>query len=68
MDQEREIKEVISILRDEMDLDGEIMQRILKEVGMEWQMLRQLMLTMPIEQVKYLIEEREDLDLFGKAV
>jgi hypothetical protein len=68
MDQEKEIKEVISILRDEMDLDGEIMQHILKEVGMEWQMLRQLILTMPIEQVKYLMEEREDLDLFGKAV
>ena len=68
MDQSKEINEVISILRDEMDLDGEIMQRILKEVGMEWQMLRQLMLTMPIEQVKYLMEEREDLDLFGKAV
>jgi hypothetical protein len=30
---------------------------------MEWQMLRQLMLTMPIEQVEYLIEEREDLGL-----
>ena len=64
MDQEKEINEVISILRDEMDLDDEIMQRILKEVGMEWKMLRQLMLTMPIEQVKYLMEEREDL--FGK--
>jgi len=64
MDQEKEINEVISILRDEMDLDDEIMQRILKEVGMEWQMLRQLILTMPIEQVNYLMEEREDL--FGK--
>ena len=66
MSQEKEIKEVISILRDEIDLDGETMQYILKEVGMEWQMLRQLMLSMPIEQVKYLIEEREDL--FGKEV
>jgi hypothetical protein len=63
MDQEKEINEVISILRDEMDLDGEIMQRILKEVGMEWQMLRQLMLTMPIEQVKYLMEERADIEV-----
>ena len=61
MNQEREIKEVISILRDEIDLDGETMQYILKEVGMEWQMLRQLMLTMPIEQVEYLMEERKDL-------
>jgi hypothetical protein len=68
MDQEKEINEVISILRDEMDLDDEIMQHILKEVGMEWQMLRQLMLTMPIEQVEYLMEERKDFDLFGKTV
>jgi len=30
---------------------------------MEWQMLRQLMLTMPIEQVEYLIEERKELEL-----
>jgi hypothetical protein len=46
-------------------VDGEIMQHILKETGMEWQMLRQLMLTMPIEQVEYLMEERKDL--FGKT-
>ena len=71
MDQSKEINEVISILRDELDLDDEIMQHILKEVGMEWQMLRQLMLTMPIEQVNYLIEERADMEVqdynvFGK--
>lgn len=66
MDQSKEINEVISILRHEMDLDDKTMQHILKEVGMEWQMLRQLMLTMPIEQVKYLMEEREDL--FGQGL
>jgi hypothetical protein len=48
-----------------IDVDGETMQHILKETGMEWQMLRQLMLTMPIEQVEYLMEERKDL--FGKT-
>jgi TfoX/Sxy family transcriptional regulator of competence genes len=42
-------------------VDGETMQHILKETGMEWQMLRQLMLTMPIDQVEYLMEERKDL-------
>lgn len=46
-----------------MEVDGETMQYILQQVGMEWQMLRQLMLTMPIEQVEYLIEERKDLKL-----
>ena len=46
-----------------MDVDGETMQYIIQQVGMEWQMLRQLMLTMPMEQVQYLIEERKDLGL-----
>ena len=46
-----------------IEVDGEIMQYILQKTGMEWQMLRQLMLTMPLEQVEYLIEERKDLNL-----
>ena len=56
--------EIIQQLKS-MDVDGETMQHILKEIGMEWQMLRQLMLTMPIEQIEYLMEEREEL--FGKT-
>ena len=56
------VQTVIDILN-EIEVDGETMQHILKETGMEWQMLRQLMLTMPIEQVEYLIEEREDLGI-----
>ncbi len=56
------VQTVIDILN-EIEVDGETMQHILKETGMEWQMLRQLMLTMPIEQVEYLIEERKDLGL-----
>lgn len=47
----------------EMDIDGETMQYILEQVGMEWQMLRQLMLTAPTEQINYLLEEKEDLGL-----
>ena len=46
-----------------IEVDGETMQYILQKTGMEWQMLRQLMLTMPLEQVEYLIEERKDLNL-----
>ena len=53
---------VIDLLID-IDCDGETMQFILKKVGMEWQMLSQLMLTMPIEQVEYLIDERKDLGI-----
>jgi hypothetical protein len=63
MDQSK-VQQVIETLR-EMEVDGETMQHILEEVDMEWQMLRQLILSMPIEQIKYLIEEREDL--FGKG-
>jgi hypothetical protein len=43
-------------------VDGETMQYILKEVGMEDQMLRQLVMSQPIEEVRYLIEEREELE------
>jgi hypothetical protein len=56
------VQTVIDILN-EIEVDGETMQHVLKETGMEWQMLRQLMLTMPIEQVEYLIEERKDLGI-----
>ena len=56
------VQTVINQLND-IEVDGETMQHILQKVGMEWQMLRQLMLTMPIEQVEYLMEEREDLGL-----
>ena len=34
------------------NVDGETMELILKEIGMEWQMLRQLMLSAPMEQVE----------------
>ena len=53
--------EAIILLLD--DVDGETMQFILENVGMEYQMLRQLMMTMPIEQVEYLLEERNEIRL-----
>jgi len=34
---------------------------ILKEIGMEEQMLRQLMLSAPMEQVEHLMEEKKEL-------
>lgn len=39
-------------------ITGEEMQNILKEVGMEEQMLRQLMMTQPIRDVHNLYDER----------
>ena len=43
-------------------LDGETTQQFLGSIGMEGQMLRQLIMSQPINEVKYLIEEREDLE------
>ena len=50
--------DAVIILLNDIDCDGETMQFILEKVGMEYQMLRQLMMTMPIEQVEYLLAER----------
>ena len=44
-------------------VDGETMGYILKEIGMEEQMLRQLMLSAPMEQVEYLMEEKKELGM-----
>ena len=44
------------------EVDGETMENILREIGMEWQMLRQLMLKAPMEQVEYLVAEKKDLE------
>ncbi len=61
----RRVKEVISILKNltlKCDcVDGETMQYILKEVGMNDQMLRQLMMSEPLDDVEYVWEERKNL-------
>ena len=56
------VDRVIDLLID-IDCDGETMEFILRKVGMEYQMLRQLMMNMPLEQVEYLLEERKDFDI-----
>ena len=43
-------------------IDGETTQQFLGSIGMEDQMLRQLIMSQPIDEVKYLIEERENLE------
>ena len=57
---ELEQLKVIDLLTD-IDCDGETMEFILRKVGMEYQMLRQLIMTMPLEQVEYLLKERKQL-------
>lgn len=61
--QHRQTVDKVIDLLNEIEVDGETMQYILKNTGMEWQMLRQLMLTRPKSQIQYLIEERDDLGL-----
>jgi hypothetical protein len=41
-----------------MEVDGETMQHILKEVGMNDQMLKQLMMTEPLAEVQWMMKER----------
>ncbi len=54
------VKDVIAKLQ-AIKVDGETMQYILKSVGMEDQMLRQLMMSQPFDEVEYMWEERKNL-------
>jgi hypothetical protein len=63
LDRVEQIINMLKFLTYEGDcVNEETMQYILKETGIEWSVLRQLILTMPLEQVEYLVEERKDLN------
>ena len=51
------VEEIIHKLK-EMDVDGETLQYIITKVGMDDQMLRQLIMTLPLEQTLQLAQER----------
>jgi hypothetical protein len=51
------IQEIIATLQG-MEVDGETMQRILAETGMETQMLQQLVMTQPKELTEQVLEEK----------
>jgi len=53
------VQVIIDMLK-RMDVDGETMQYILKKTGMEYQMLKQLMLTSNINHVKDFYREAID--------
>jgi hypothetical protein len=55
------VQVIIDMLK-RMDVDGETMQYILKETGMDHQMLKQLMLTSNINHVKDYYREALDLE------
>ena len=54
------VEEIIHKLK-EMDVDGETLQYIIAKVGMDDQMLRQLVMTLPLQQTLQLIQERVEL-------
>ena len=47
----------------QMEVDGETMQYILKQIGMEDQMLKQLIMTQPLYMVHDLHNERLNLEM-----
>jgi len=51
------VEEVIEMLK-HIDVDGETMEYILDQTGMKDQMLRQLIMTMPYEQIESLTREK----------
>ena len=64
------VQVIIDMLK-RMDVDGETMQHILKETGMDHQMLKQLMLTSNINHVKDFYREaldQEDDNEYDKAL
>ena len=54
------VETVIDILK-HMDIDGETMEHILREVGMEDQMLKQLLLKADYETLVQLILQRSEI-------
>ena len=56
------IEQQNSIIRTLKEVDGETVQYILEKIGMDSQMLRQLIMTMPLESVHVEIAERFELE------
>ena len=56
-----EIENIIKKLKF-LQVDGETMQYILEQVGMQDQMLKQLIMSQPIDEVRYWFDEREEFE------
>lgn len=54
-----EVEQVVDKVK---NYDGETMEFILRETGQHYQMLRQLVMGMEWEDVKYLVQERMELE------
>lgn len=53
---ENRIQHILSL-----ETDGETLEYIIRQIGMEHQMLRQLIMTMPVEEIEDLLAERREL-------
>jgi hypothetical protein len=60
-DQKKTFKKVVKKLK-EIEIDGENTQQLLQEIGHEEQMLRQLVMSMPIDVVVALFKERVEYE------
>ena len=62
------IEQQNNIIQTLKEVDGETVQYILQKIGMDSQMLRQLIMTMPLEDIQNEISERIDLEISLKKV
>jgi hypothetical protein len=62
------IEQQNNIIQTLKEVDGETVQYILQKIGMDSQMLRQLIMTMPLEDIQNEISERIDLEKSLKKV
>jgi hypothetical protein len=60
MNKEEEVLKIIELCRN-IEIDGETTEYILRTIGMEEQMLRQLVLNADWDKLNYLIEEKQDI-------
>ena len=56
-----------NIIRHLEGVDGETMEYVLRRIGMDTQMLRQLIMTSPMEEIEDLLAERRDVDAFNAS-
>ena len=60
MNKEEEVLKIIELCRN-IEIDGETTEYILRAIGMEEQILRQLVLNADWDKLNYLIEEKRDI-------
>jgi hypothetical protein len=60
MNKEAKLSTIIELCRD-IEIDGETTEYVLRAIGMEDQMLRQLVLNADWGKLNYLIEEKRDI-------